>query len=369
MRMGSGVGKFAALAAVWAIAFGTARAAPSADESRQAWREASEAATRGPADVALAGQAVLHLPAEEVFVPRLQAQRLLTVMGNPGDDPDLQGLVLPRDEKSNWFMVVEWKGAGYVKDDDAKSWNADDLLKGYREGTEESNKERARMGVPQLDITGWAEAPKYDPASQRLAWAMSSREVGGSAEAGQIVNYNTYALGREGYFEMNVVDGLEKLPELKPVAAQLLAGLDYNAGKRYADFNEKTDHVAAYGLAALVVGVAAKKLGLLALGAAFFAKFAKVIILALAAFGGGFLKFFGRKPKPRAEPVRAAAAAPDTEPAPPPPGPAPTPVPPPLEHDDFEATRQHEPGPDYDPYAPTTPMPLHGPGARGEPTA
>ena len=53
-------------------------------------------------------------------------------------------------------------------------------------------------------------------------------------------------------------------------------------GKRYADFNAKTDHVAEYGLAALVVGVAAKKLGLIALAVAFFAKFAKVILIGLA---------------------------------------------------------------------------------------
>jgi len=53
--------------------------------------------------------------------------------------------------------------------------------------------------------------------------------------------------------------------------------------------------VAEYGLAALVVGVGAKKLGLFALIAAFVAKFAKVAILAAVALGGGFLKFFKRK--------------------------------------------------------------------------
>ena len=52
--------------------------------------------------------------------------------------------------------------------------------------------------------------------------------------------------------------------------------------KRYGDFNSSTDKVAAYGLAALVAGVAAKKLGLLALLAATAVKFAKVIVLAVA---------------------------------------------------------------------------------------
>ena len=40
-----------------------------------------------------------------------------------------------------------------------------------------------------------------------------------------------------------------------------VAALNFNEGKRYADFNASTDKVAEYGLAALVAGVAAKKLG------------------------------------------------------------------------------------------------------------
>ena len=56
---------------------------------------------------------------------------------------------------------------------------------------------------------------------------------------------------------------------MKPTAHNLLASLDFAAGKRYADFNSSTDKVAEYGLAALVAGVAAKKLGLLAVIAGF----------------------------------------------------------------------------------------------------
>jgi len=50
--------------------------------------------------------------------------------------------------------------------------------------------------------------------------------------------------------------------------------------------------VAAYGLAALVAGVAVKKLGLLALFAATIAKFAKLIAIAVAAFGAGIVRWF-----------------------------------------------------------------------------
>jgi uncharacterized membrane-anchored protein len=117
------------------------------------------------------------------------------------------------------------------------------------------------------------------------------------------VNYNTYALGREGYFSLNLVTALNDLPKDKPAAAELLAALQYDDGKRYADFNSKTDKVAEYGLAALVLGVAAKKLGFFAVAALFFAKFAKVIFLAVAGFGAVFMKYFKRKPAAAHEPV------------------------------------------------------------------
>ena len=72
----------------------------------------------------------------------------------------------------------------------------------------------------------------------------------------------------------------------------MLTGVEFKSGKRYTDFNSSTDKVAAYGLAALVAGVAAKKLGLLALLGAGILKFAKVIVIAVVAFGAGVVRWF-----------------------------------------------------------------------------
>jgi len=77
------------------------------------------------------------------------------------------------------------------------------------------------------------------------------------------MNYNTFALGREGYFSMNLVTDLNVLPTYKPAAHTLLDAMQFAEGKRYADFNSSTDRVAEYGLAALVVGAVGKKLGCL----------------------------------------------------------------------------------------------------------
>ncbi len=284
--------------------------AASPDEARNAFEAARSVAVAGPSDVPLASQAVLKLPAATVFIPQPQAGTLLNAMGNPGHDDRLQGLVFPASD-AGWFMTVRYEDSGYIKDDDAKARNADDLLKSYREGTEASNEERVKMGVPAIEVIGWAEPPVYDAATHRLAWAMSSRDKGAVASDAQGVNYNTYLLGREGYVSMNLVTALADLPAHRGAAQSLLEGLAFNDGKRYADFVSGTDRVAEYGLAALVVGVAAKKLGLLAIALAFVAKFAKVIFLAVAGTGALGSKLWKRK---KAAPAAAPANPADTPP-------------------------------------------------------
>src|SRR5262249_8890956 len=93
---------------------------------------------------------------------------------------------------------------------------------------------------------------------------------------------------------LNFVTGLKDLPAQKPDAKALLGALEFDKGKRYEDFDSSTDHVAEYGLAALVVGVGAKKLGLLAVIFAFVAKFAKIIFIAVLGAGAAITKFFKR---------------------------------------------------------------------------
>jgi uncharacterized membrane-anchored protein len=287
---------------------GPAASAP-ADSSEAAWAAARQAAQEGPRDIALLNQATLKLPAGRVFIPQPQATRLLQAMGNPGEDPRLQGLIFPAGDQG-WFMTVRFEQAGYIKDDDAKDWNADDLLKSYREGTEAQNEERLKMGVPAMEILGWAEKPAYDGSTHRLVWAMASRNKGETDADAQGVNYNTYLLGREGYFSMNLVTGLTELPAHKPEGQALLAALNFQDGMRYADFNASTDHVAEYGLAALVLGVGAKKLGLLAAAGLFLAKFAKVGLLAALGLGGVLTRVFRRKPS-AAKPATAPTPAPN----------------------------------------------------------
>jgi uncharacterized membrane-anchored protein len=280
----------------------SARAQDSQAEIRAALEAAQKAQVLGPADVKLLDQAVLKLPQGHVYFPAAEAGRLLQAMGNRTGS-DLLGVIFP--ERFNWFIVMRHVGSGYVKDDDAREWNADELLASLKKGTDAANEDRRVRNIPEIEVLGWVEAPAYDAAAHRLVWSAQSRQKGEPDGAERGVNYNTYALGREGYISMNLVTGMNTIESEKPIARRMLAALEYNAGKRYADFDSSTDHIAEFGLAALIGGVAAKKLGLLALLAAFAAKFAKLIGVAVLALLAVLARFFKRRNAPAARPPQA----------------------------------------------------------------
>ena len=279
-----------ALAALLAAPLAAVAEDPPPAAPRNAMPAAAAAAraalVRGPSEVKLRDQAVLQLPEHFGFIPRKQGADLMSAMGNRVGD-DFLGLIMPLergDSHANWFVTVDYDPAGYVKDDDAKHWDADKLLKSLKDGTEAANAVRARMGVPPIVVTRWIEPPAYDPATHRLIWSAEAKLKNGT-DADPTINYNTYVLGREGYLELNLITSTSEVDSDKAAARELLSAVKFNGGKSYGDFNSSTDKVAAYGLAALVAGVAAKKLGLLALLAATLVKFAKVIAIGAA---GGF---------------------------------------------------------------------------------
>ena len=266
-----------------------------AAEKAAAEAEAEKAKIVGPAKVSLLDQGVLDLPQGVSFVPQPQAGRFLKAYGN-GASSALTGVIVPETEGAAWWATLEFIKSGYVKDEDAKTWKADELLKSLQDATTSQNDERAKRGFPPIEITGWIEPPRYDAATRRLVWSAGVREIGGD-EMKSSINYNTYALGRDGYFSLDVIARRTAADQTKAAAADLLARISYLKGKTYEDFNASTDHIAEYGLAALVGGVALKKLGLIALAGAFVLKFAKIIGVAAIALIAGLRRLF-RKPPP-----------------------------------------------------------------------
>src|SRR5262249_44845639 len=63
-------------------------------------------------------------------------------------------------------VYYEWRDEGFVSDDDWDDVDGDALLKQYKEGTENSNKERVANGFEPMHVIGWLEPPHYDKEKQ-----------------------------------------------------------------------------------------------------------------------------------------------------------------------------------------------------------
>ena len=273
----------AALLILLATGAAYAQTTPDTRQSEQAaaWEAAAQAATAGPATITLVDQATLDLPQGMAFIPKAEAYRWSRSIGNtPGADQIGIVTTLGNEE---WIVSVRWVPDGYVRDDEARDMKPDEVLANLRDGAEEANKDRSARGFPELELTGWVQPPSYDAATHQLQWALGVQRKG-QPDASSI-NLNTRALGRDGYLSLNLVTSRNEIAQYRPVAGKLLAGLQYNEGKRYGDFNGSTDRIAEYGLLGLIGVVAAKKLGLIALAGVFVLKFAKVGLLALAGIG------------------------------------------------------------------------------------
>ncbi|MDR1855288.1 MAG: DUF2167 domain-containing protein [Azoarcus sp.] len=275
---------------------GRALAFDAEKEIQAAYDHMLAVAVEGPQEVPLGEQASIRLPKGFAFVPRAESEPFMRLLGNDVD-ADFIGLIFSED--IDGFVSVAFTQTGFVRDDDARQWDIDDLLQNIREGTRQANKERRKHGIPTLEVLGWIEKPAYDDATHRLVWSISARGEGVSADEEQGVNYNTFLLGREGYLSLNLVTDTNNVGEEKPLVKKLLAAVSFNPGKRYEDFDANTDRVAEYGLAALVGGLAVKKLGLLAAIGVFLAKAWKFILIGLIAIAAGYKAFF-RRDKPAA---------------------------------------------------------------------
>jgi uncharacterized membrane-anchored protein len=228
----------------------------------------------GPKDVALGHELKLDLPSGYAYLPPGPAAKVLEKNGGFYNE-NLLGLVASTDPKEDWFVVARFEDSGFIKDNE--KIEADEILSDLKDGAKEANEERTKRGFKPLTVDGWSEPPRYDAARHHLVWALIVSDPDGKS-----VNLNTRVLGRKGYVSLNLVTDPEKLAQYRRNAQTLLAVTSFTAGARYEDFNEKTDKVAEYGLAGLVLagaGLGAAKLVKLGL----LAKFSKVIIAALIA--------------------------------------------------------------------------------------
>jgi uncharacterized membrane-anchored protein len=235
------------------------------------------------------GLAKLTVPKEFNFLGPDDAETVLVKLwGNPpsGDKP--LGLLIPAGmtplSSNAWIVTMDYNEDGYVKDNDASKINYDDLLKKMQKGIAENNKARQEKGYPAITLVGWAATPHYDAAAHKLYWAKQLKFEG---ETQDTLNYSIRMLGRKGVLELNAVASIEQFPEIDKQTPQILGMVDFKEGSRYGDFDPKVDKVATYGIAALVAGGIAAKLGFFKLfwvGLLAAKKFVIIGLIAVAAF-------------------------------------------------------------------------------------
>lgn len=246
------------------------------------------------------GIATLDLPPNFRYLNPGDTERVLVEgWGNPPGQKSL-GMIVPADvgllSQASWGVIVTYDADGHVKDDDADAIKYDELLKEMQEGMEANNEERKKLGYAAMRLVGWAEKPHYDKASHKLYWA---KELNTAGDAGNGLNYNIRVLGREGVLVLNAVAGMDQIDKIRTEMKQVTAFTEFTPGNTYADFNSTTDKTAEYGIAALVAGGVAAKMGLFGKLLAFLLVFKKFLLIGIGALGVGLFKLFSRKSAPK----------------------------------------------------------------------
>ena len=247
----------------------------------------------GPGQGAVGSRARIEIPKEVGLLPESSGSRFLELNGNlpaPGHT-----ILIGRE----WFAVFSFSESGYVKDDE--KLDAAALMKAMKDGQAESNEERQKRGLPQMFTDGWIVEPHYDAQSKQLEWGVKLHASDGPEP---IVNYTMRLLGRHGFESVVLVTSPERMQQDILELRGILKGFDFNSGEKYSEFRAG-DHVAEFGLGALVLGgaaAAAVKAGwwkaLLAALAAGWKLVAAAVVALLAVFGKAFGRLFGRKPTP-----------------------------------------------------------------------
>lgn len=242
--------------------------------------------------------ATLRLTPAFRYLSAADAEKVLSELwGNPPGS-DALGMLVPTAvslaDDASWAVVITYSDDGHVSDEEASDVDYDEIMSEMKEATSENNEAREKAGYGRVDLVGWAQKPHYDSTAKKIYWAKHLKFNGADADT---LNYDIRVLGREGYLSLNAVANMDALPQVEKDMQDVLAMTEFDAGRRYADFNESTDKLAGYGLAALVGGAVAAKAGLFAKLGALLIAGKKFIIFILAGIVALFRKMFGKKDK------------------------------------------------------------------------
>jgi uncharacterized membrane-anchored protein len=247
---------------------------------------------QGPSTGKLGDMAEIKVPEGYEFFGKDDMKEFMEKTHNLYSGDEL-GVLYTKGE-TGFMALFMFEETGYIKDAEKEKLDADAMWKTMVENEKDANEERKKKGWDEMTMVKWAEAPQYNPQSQRLEWAITLEE-----KKQEFVNYNTRILGRKGNMRVIVVPHGDDWQSILGPLNTALDGFSYTSGNKYSEW-KTGDKVAEFGLAALVVGGAAAvaaKTGLLGkLGgfiALLFAKLGKLLAVAAVAVAGFFKKIFG----------------------------------------------------------------------------
>ncbi len=247
--------------------------------------------------------ATLDIPAGCRFTDGKGAKKFMEMTENPYNGSEVGALTcetaIPGNpaETEVWFVIFEYDGTGYVKDDEKETLDAAKILGTLREGQAAGNVERRKRGWEELEIGGWMREPYYDEETNNLTWSVSVLASGDTS-----VNHSVRLLGRGGVLKADLVSDPSGFTLAMPTFTEIVDGTIFVPGQKYSEWRDG-DKVAAYGLTALVAGgagVAAAKLGLFGKLWKLLAASAKLVIVGLIAVGAFIKKLFTGKSDERA---------------------------------------------------------------------
>ncbi|HZQ45627.1 MAG TPA: DUF2167 domain-containing protein [Verrucomicrobiae bacterium] len=182
----------------------------------------------GPVKVNLGDTAEINVPDGYQFLDEKGGRFFLEGMRNAAP-PNLVGILAPVSTK--WFAVIKYSGVGYVKDTDASRLDAAAMLKKVQSLIAGNRVANSKSGTAAAASADWELKPVYDPAQNKLEWAvraLTQPDVG-------VVNYSVRLLGRQGVLEVVAVQPYQADFDLGPLR-EIAKAISFKDGERYSDY-------------------------------------------------------------------------------------------------------------------------------------
>lgn len=194
---------------------------------------------QGPKSIPLAGDvAGFYLPDNFVFADSEEGQKHLkkNSIKTSGNEA---GLIMASDETQMWFILLEYKNVGYVKEEYLVDIDARGFYDGMKLANDASKSQFVNPMMPEVELAGYEEEPAYDSTTQLLKSAIKVKQ--GKTD---LINYLLMKFGRNGVLNIRLVCEADEFPVLKSKVDKIVENIQFNFGYKYADFDSDKDKYA-----------------------------------------------------------------------------------------------------------------------------